>query len=133
MQRALIASSFYFLILFSLGFVLGTIRVLWVAPRFGVLTATIAEVPIMLTGAFFLCRWAIGRWQVPRSLAIRWSMVLWFLGLLLLFEALLGALLFGRTFSQQWTALTTSAGLLGLSAQIISALFLLFAGKGKQA
>ena len=53
MIRALIAGTAFFLALFALGFVLGTLRVVFVAPRFGELAATFAEVPVMLIAAFF--------------------------------------------------------------------------------
>lgn len=132
MERGLIAGTAYFVALFSLGFVLGTIRVVFVAPRFGQLTATFAEVPVMLTVAFFACRWATRRWQVPRTIAIRWAMALWFLALLTFFEMLLGATLFARTLAEQWAALATPSGLLGLSAQIIAALLPLFVGRGRK-
>ena len=129
MKRALIAGSAYFFVLFSLGFVLGTIRVMFVAPRLGALGATFAEVPVMLTAAYFACRWAIHRWQVPAIIVIRLAMILWFLALLLVLETLLGAALFGRTLTDQWMALATPAGLLGLSAQIVSSLLPAFLGK----
>ena len=76
----------------------------------------------MLTAACFASRWVIRHWQVPRTTAIRWTMVIWFLALLFLFETLLGAMLFGRTVTDQWAALAKPAGLLGLAAQIIAAL-----------
>lgn len=59
MKRALITASTYFIALFALGFVLGTIRVIFVVPRVRGLAATIAEVPVIAT-AYFACRWAIG-------------------------------------------------------------------------
>ena len=65
MKHALIAGTAYFLALFALGFVLGTIRVIYVAPRFGQFAATFAEVPVMLVAALFACRWTVGHWQVP--------------------------------------------------------------------
>ena len=130
MKRALIAASAYFVALFALGFVLGTIRVIFVVPRFGELAATIAEVPVMLAAAYFACRWAIHRWQVPPATAVRLAMLPWFLALLFAFEALLGATLFGRSVAEQWTALGSPAGLVGISAQIIAALLPLFVGKG---
>ena len=102
---------------------------MFVMPRFGPLAATCAEVPVMLTAAYFICRWAIDRWQVPRTPAIRWAMVLWFLALLLVFETLLGVTFFARSVPEQWAALGTSAGLIGLSAQIVSALLPLFVGQ----
>ena len=132
MKRALIAASAYFLALFSLGFVLGTIRVIFVVPRVGELAATIAEVPVMLAAAYFVCRWAIRRWQVPPAIAVRLAMVPWFLALLFAFEALLGAILFGRSVAEQWVALSMPGGLVGISAQIIAALLPLFVGKSKR-
>jgi hypothetical protein len=129
-KRALIAASAYFLGLFALGFLLGTIRVVFVAPRFGELAATIAEVPVMLIAAYFACGWAIRRWQVPSAIAVRLAMVPWFLALLFTFETVLGATLFGRSLAEQWTALGSPAGLVGISAQIIAALLPLFVGKG---
>ena len=86
----------------------------------------------MLAAAFFVCRWVILRWQVQRTSSIRWAMVLWFLALLILFETLLGATLFARSLAEQWAALATSAGLLGLIAQIIAALLPVFVGKGQR-
>jgi hypothetical protein len=131
-KRALIAASAYFFALFTLGFVLGTIRVIFVVPRVGELAATIAEVPVMLAAAYFVCCWAIRRWQVPPPVAIRAAMVPWFLTLLFAFEALLGATLFGRSVAEQWVALSTPAGLVGISAQIIAAILPLVVGKSKR-
>lgn len=132
MKRALIAAFAYFLVLFTLGFVLGTIRVIFVVPRVGELVATIAEVPVMLIAAYFACRWAIRRWQASPAIAIRIAMVLWFLALLFVFEALLGAMLFGRSVDEQWTSLGSPAGVVGIAAQIIAALLPLFVGKGER-
>lgn len=129
MKRAFIAATAYFLALFALGFVLGTIRVLFVAPQIGVLRATLLEVPLMLTAAFFMCRWAVRRWQASPALAARWVMGLWFLVLLALFETLLGVTLFGQTLDETWAGLATVAGLVGLTAQVIAAVLPLFVGR----
>jgi hypothetical protein len=126
----LIAGGAYFLLLFALGFVLGTLRVILVQPRFGTLAATLAEVPVMLTAALYTCRWAIRRWSVPPEMSIRWAMVLWFVILLFVFETLLGTLLFGRTAADQWATLKTTAGMVGLGAQLIAAMFPVVVGKG---
>ncbi len=128
MKRALIAATAYFLALFTLGFALGTIRTIFITPIFGELAATVVEVPFMLVAAFLGCRWSTRHWQIPRSGAVRWPMVLWFLALLFVVETLLGVMLLGRTATDQWATLTTSAGLLGLSAQIAAALFPLIIG-----
>lgn len=132
MKRALTAATVYFLILFALGFVLGTVRVLFVAPRTGVLGATLIEVPLMLIAAFFMCRWAIDRWRVPPTLSTRGAMALLFLSLLALFETLGGVALFGRTLAETWSGLATLAGLIGLTAQVIAALLPLVIGRSKQ-
>lgn len=129
MKRALVAGAAYFIALFALGFVLGSIRVLLVVPHWGEMLATLAEVPVMLIAALSICRWVIQRWRVPPASRTRWAMALWFLALLLLFEGALGTLLFGRTMDQQWAALTSPAGLLGLGAQIVAAVFPLFVGR----
>jgi hypothetical protein len=128
-KRALLAASVYFLTLFSLGFVLGTIRVIFVAPRFGTFAATIAEVPIMLIAAFWACRWSIRRWQVSGAITTRIAMAIWFLVLLFVFETALGSALFGRTMTEQWAVLATSAGLIGLAAQVIAALLPTMVGR----
>ena len=67
-KRALIAGTAYFSALFGLGFVLGTIRVIFVVRRIGQVAATLTEVPVMLVAALFACRWTVARWQVPRAL-----------------------------------------------------------------
>ncbi|TAD74130.1 MAG: hypothetical protein EAY70_11640 [Sphingomonadales bacterium] len=46
--RAAIA---YWAVVFALGFVLGTIRVLWVIPLVGLIPATLIELPLILTGS----------------------------------------------------------------------------------
>jgi hypothetical protein len=121
-KRALIAGVVYFLLLFSLGFGLGTVRVVFVAPRVGELVATLAELPVMLSAAYFTCRWVLRHWHVPPTAGTRWTMVVWFLAQLMFFETLLGAALFGRPVTEQWAALTTTAGMLGLSGQIVAAI-----------
>ena len=45
---ALRAGLFYFLVVFSSGFMLGIIRILWVVPRFGNRAAELMEMPLML-------------------------------------------------------------------------------------
>lgn len=130
MKRALFAATVYFLALFALGFILGTMRVLFVAPRIGVLHATLAEVPLMLIAAYFMFRSTIGRWHVSPALSMRWAMTLWFLVLLVLFETLVGVALFGRTLAATWAGLAAPAGLLGLTAQVIAAMLPLFVRRG---
>lgn len=129
MNRTLKAATVYVIALFALGFVLGTIRVLFATPWMGELGATLMEVPLMLAAAYVICRWVIERWQVPPALSARGAMALWFLVLLGLFETLVGVALFGRTLADTWSGLATPAGLIGLTAQILAALLPLVVGK----
>ncbi len=54
----------YFLIIFGVGFVLGTIRVFLVVPRVGVRTAELIEEPIMFIVVFFAARWLLRRFSL---------------------------------------------------------------------
>jgi hypothetical protein len=65
MKVALKAGVLYFALVFAAGFVLGTIRTLWAAPRVDVRTAELIGAPIML-GVFILAaRWVVRRIGVP--------------------------------------------------------------------
>jgi hypothetical protein len=125
-QRAVVAGATYFLALFAIGFVLGTLRVVFVTPLVGPFFATLAELPLMLAAAFVICRKVIMHWRVPSKSSLRWLMVFWFLALLFTFETLFGWALFARTLAEQWNAMQTPAGLLGVTGQIIAASFPLF-------
>ncbi len=126
MARALAAGTAYFAALFALGFLLGTIRVIWVVPSLGRLGATMVEAPIMLAAGWWLCGRAVRHWRVTPALAPRATMALCFLALLILVEAAMGMALFGRSLADQGALLATPAGALGLGTQIVTALFPLF-------
>ena len=55
----------YFSLVFAAGFMLGPIRVLWLAPRVGERTAELLEAPIMLLVIVFAARWIVGRFAAP--------------------------------------------------------------------
>ena len=74
MSLELKAGSFYFLWVFGLGFVLGTIRTLFLAPIAGDLIAVLIELPVILTFAWILCARLIKRFEVSNDLASRASM-----------------------------------------------------------
>jgi hypothetical protein len=67
-MRILKAAALYFAIVFGAGFVLGTIRTLWVVPQFGTRTAELLESPIMLFITFIAARWMASR-QLSESSA----------------------------------------------------------------
>ena len=51
----------YFLIVFGAGFILGTVRVLFVLPLFGERTAELLEMPLMLAVIVLAARWITNR------------------------------------------------------------------------
>jgi len=69
MKDALRAGVLYFLIVFATGFLLGTIRTLWVAPKLGVRTAELIEAPLMFGVSILAARWVV-RWL---ALSSQWS------------------------------------------------------------
>jgi len=46
---------------FALGFALGVVRTLWIAPRLGERAAELAEMPLMVAASFFVARALLGR------------------------------------------------------------------------
>jgi len=64
-MQVLKAGAVYFALVFAAGFVLGTIRVLWVVPRFGEKTAELMEAPIMLVVTILAARWTVNRFAMP--------------------------------------------------------------------
>ena len=119
------AAAAYFAIVFAIGFVLGTIRVLLVIPQFGPLAATLIELPLMLIASWFVARWTIAKFAVPADASDRLLMGTMAFALLMIGETLLG-LGFGRSLAAQWADLQTPAGLAGLAGQTGFALLPLF-------
>ena len=119
---AALAAGAYFMAVFALGFVLGTVRVLVVTPYVGAFAATVVEAPVMVIAAVGIWGWVSRRAAAPKAWWARWIMVAVFLAFLVAAETGLGAILFGSTASQQWAALTSPAGFVGLGAQLLAAL-----------
>ncbi len=114
----------YFALVFALGFLLGTVRTLFVldAPGAGRLPGVLIELPIMLGASWFLCRYVIRRFAVASTVAARAVMGGLAFALLLLAELLVGALLFGRTPGEHFALYSDASYALGLAAQIAFAL-----------
>lgn len=73
-MRILKAGVFYFAFVFGAGFVLGTIRTLWVDPRFGTRMAELMEMPIMLVVTIVAARWTVLHLSVPMFWSARLEM-----------------------------------------------------------
>ena len=96
MKQALKVGALYFAAVFAVGFVLGTIRTLWVTPRIGARTAELIESPIMLVVAVLAARavvrrhagltnwmnWlSVGLFALALMLLVEFTVVLWVRGL----------------------------------------------------
>jgi hypothetical protein len=112
------AGAAYFVIVFSLGFILGTVRVLAVIPRIGEFAATLLELPLILTASWFVAGWLIRRMHIAPDTASRLLMGAAAFGITMIAEPLLG-LSFGRSLPEQWAALLRPAGLAGLAGQAL--------------
>lgn len=86
MKEALKAGVLYFALVFAAGFVLGTVRTLWLVPRLGVRTAELMEAPIMLGVSILAARWAVQHVGIPPMWPRRLAIGCIALGLMLLAE-----------------------------------------------
>jgi hypothetical protein len=84
--RILKAGALYYALVFGAGFVLGTVRVLWIVPRLGTRMAELVETPIMLLVTIAVARWMVKRLAVPCTRFARLGMGCVALGLLLISE-----------------------------------------------
>lgn len=110
----------YFALVFTLGFLLGTLRTLLShdAPSVGRLAGVLIELPIMLSASWFLSRYVIRRFAVALTVVARAGMGGLAFALLLLAELLVGALLFGRTPAEHVALYADASYALGLASQM---------------
>jgi hypothetical protein len=64
-MQILKAAMLYFAVVFGAGFVLGSFRMVWVAPRLGTRMAELLEAPVMLVITIVAARWIVRRLAVP--------------------------------------------------------------------
>ena len=91
------AGLFYFALVFGAGFVLGTVRTLWIVPRLGTRIAELVEMPIMLLITVLAARWSVRYFAMPSTPPARLGMGFVALGLLLVAEFTLVLRLRGLT------------------------------------
>lgn len=85
-KQILKAGALYFALVFGVGFVLGTIRTLWVVPILGARTAELIEEPIMFGVSIITARQVVRWLRVPHDYARRLAFGCVALGLMLLVE-----------------------------------------------
>lgn len=120
-RGALRLGLFYFAAVFAVGFVLGTIRTLFLIPRIGELGAVLVELPVILTAAWAIC----GRLLRGRRLGAPQAVAMgaFAFGLLMLAEASLSVWMSGRTLAEHLALYAQPAHMLGLVGQIAFAAF----------
>jgi len=96
MTQILKTGILYFAFVFGVGFVLGSGRVLWAVPHFGVRMAELMKTPIMFLVTIVAARWLVRRLAVPYTLSSRLGMGCVALGLLLAAEFTLEAGTYGQ-------------------------------------
>lgn len=121
--RSLRAGTLYFLIVFAIGFLLGTIRFLVIVPKVGELVAVLIELPILLTLAWVICAGIMLKAQVPRRPGPRLIVAATSLLLLLSAEFVLSIWLFGNSVDAYLGSFGTLHGAVGLAGQVAFALF----------
>lgn len=110
----------YGLFAFALGFILGTMRVLLVAPRLGEGMAVLLELPLMLAACWWWAGWVVRRHQVDdrnRALAIG----LIGFAVLMIGEIAVGIGMMGLSPTEWLADFAKPTPQLGLAAQLLAA------------
>ena len=119
-MRIASAGLAYWAVVFALGFVLGTIRVLWLAPLVGLIPATALELPVMLGASWLASGWALRRFAITDSSAAIAMGGLAF-ALLMLAECTLAVSMMGQSPAQWLAGLRQPHAALGLAGQMVFA------------
>jgi hypothetical protein len=123
MSAALKAGALYFIIVFALGFGLGTLRVLVIIPVVGELAAVIIELPVMLVASWLACGGVLAKVPVPAALAPRLVMGVVAFVLLMAAEVAVSVFGFGRSVVAHLATYQALPAQLGLAAQAAFAAF----------
>ena len=99
-MRVLMPAAAYFALVFGTGFVLGTIRVLWIVPRLGPRIAELLESPLMVVASVLAARWINRHFSADNRPASRLGIGLTALVLLLVAEGVLAVTLRGASVSE---------------------------------
>lgn len=121
MIRSVVAGADYFVRVFVAGFILGTLRTLYLEPAMGSLAAVAVELPVILAWSWIACGWVLTRRPLSRRATPRLVMGLSAFALLMLAEIAL-TLGFGQSVADWIASLGTPAELLGLTGQVFFAL-----------
>ena len=116
--RPAAAGVAYAIVVFGVGFVLGTIRTFLVAPRTGLTLAVLIELPVILATSWWISRLCVAHIEVSRAVAARVVMGAVAFLVLMVSEVTLSKAIFGRPVVEYLAGLTTFAGAIGLAGQV---------------
>lgn len=111
------AALAYWGMIFALGFVLGTMRVLWGAEALGETGFILIEVPLLLAASWFTTRWLVKRYQLS-SVGAAASMGALAFALLMMAELALATALGGQTPGEWFAGLWPAPHLYGTLGQL---------------
>ncbi len=111
------AALTYFIAVFTVAFMMGIARTLWLAPQIGALAAVAIEVPLMLTVSWFWAR-HFARHRPLSSARAALAVGALAFALLMVTELALAVWGFGQRPAEWLAALATPAGALGLAGQL---------------
>ena len=123
MAKAVFAGFAYVVVIFALGFALGTVRVLVLIPAIGETLAVFLELPVMLAACWVVAGFLTRRFIQPGHGSAGVVMGAVAFALLMLAELVVAVSVFDRSPSEQVSHWLTIAGAAGLSGQIAFAVF----------
>jgi hypothetical protein len=113
----------YAVTIFAIGFVLGTARVLLLAPRVGSTIAVSIEAPIILTASWYVSSLWMKRLAIGGEIGTRILVGAVAFVTLMILEVALSISLFHRSIGEYLAGLRSLAGAIGLAGQVCFATF----------
>ena len=132
-MRAAAAGLAYAILVFGVGFVLGTVRVLILVPHMPATLAVLVETPAILTVSWWLSSWCSARFGLGRITSARLTMGIVAFTVLILEEMTLSVVLFARPAAAYLSSLISVPGAIGLAAQVAFAFFPLLQARRRRA
>ena len=118
MIRSLLAGVAYFAIAFAAGVAMGLVRIVWLMPAIGELTALALELPIILAFSWWLSSWLVRLIRVPAAAGNRLAMGWTAFALLMLAELIVSVQLAGSGVGEHFMDYLSAPGLLALLGQV---------------
>jgi hypothetical protein len=113
----------YAVTVFAIGFLLGTARVLLLAPRVGSTIAVSVETPVILAASWYVSGIAMKRLVVGAEIRTRILVGAVAFVTLMILEIALSMSLFHKSFGEYLAGLRSPAGAIGFAAQVCFATF----------